>query len=131
MLWSLRKEISKSIQSKVLESLDEKSNIPHLQIRLCKIPWLLENPQGYHIFKNIFQCNCYLPRRVSRSDSQILKIGHSPGTTSWKRATCWRGKKITLQLFNTRQLLESSSPKLFFFLPTLWEQNECCKQSEY
>lgn len=50
------------------------------------------------------------------SDSQILKIGHSPGTTPEKELLVGRGKEITLQLSDTRQLFESSSPKLFFSL---------------
>ena len=73
---------------------------------------------------------CYHLRRVNHGDSQILKIGHPPGTTSWKRATCWRGKKyITLQLSNTRQLLESSSPKLFFFFYSESKMNAVSSQS--
>ena len=114
--WSLRKK-KKNTQnpSNLLESLEEKSNVAHLQIRPCKIAWLLENPLGYQTLENIFQCNAIT---WGGWTTETLK--------SWKQDTLLAlppekellvgGKKyITLQLSNTRQLLESSSPKLFFF----------------
>lgn len=77
--------------------------------------WLLENLWGYYILENIIQCSALSWRgsATTTANSENRTLLAQP---TERELLVGRGKKIALQLSNTRQLLESSSPKLVFFL---------------